>query len=162
MITALPTWVRYTAPLVLGLLIGWTANGWRLGAEADQLALGAEHERAEAFRWVIAEQQRSTARMAEADKKATEELNHAEQEAGRFRDCIDRGIGCGLRVKVIRTAAQCGNVPETSSTAVMGDRGGEWVELDPGSRQDHHALRFGIQRLETALRLCVDATQQTQ
>lgn len=148
------------AYIALGLitasfLSGWHANGWRLGERAAQLEAAAEHERAEAFRWVASEQKRSAATMAVADTQALLEVRREQEEADRLRDCITAGAGCGLRVKVTRAAAQCTDVPEASATPGMGDRASEWAELDAGSQQAYFALRDRIPRLEQALMLCV-------
>ncbi len=131
--------------LALSFGAGWIVNGWRHGAQA-------EHERAEAFRWVQSEQKRSAAAMAVADTQALAEVKREQEEADRLRGCIDRVAGCGLRVKVTRPAC----VPDPAAPAGVGDRSGEWAELDPGSRQDYFALRERLATAQNALRLCVN------
>ena len=133
--------------LALAFGAGWLSNGWRLGEQAAELRAAAEHERAEAARLVIAEQQRAAESMAEADRTALEKIH----ENDRLASCIAAGNGCGLRVKVARSAC----VPETAAPASVGDRGGEWAELDPGSRHDYLALRARLVTVEQALQLCV-------
>jgi len=141
--------------LALAFGAGWVSNGWRLGEQAAELQLAAEHERAEAFRWVQSEQKRSAAAMAVADTHALAEVRREQEEADRLRACIDRGDGCGLRVRIVRTPAKCENVPEAGAAAGVGDRGGEWAELDPAARTDYFALRGRLVAVEQALRLCV-------
>lgn len=141
--------------LALTFCAGWVGNGWRLGEQAAALQLAAEHERAEALRWVQFEQKRSAAAMAVADTEALVEVRREQEKADRLRACIDRGDGCGLRVRVVRAPAKCGNVPEAGAAAGVGDRGGEWAELDPASRADYFALRTRLVTVEKALRLCV-------
>lgn len=163
MIPAVPTWVKYVAPLALGLLVGWSANGWRLGEQiaqtetkAARAETAAEHERAEAFRWVAAEQNRSTEAMAEADRKATEEIAHAESETSRLERCIADGRGCGLRVRIVRSApAKCDGVPEAGAAAGVGDRSGEWAELSRGTALDILRLESAVRVAQEALKLCV-------
>lgn len=138
--------------LALSFGAGWLVNGWRHEAGAAALQTQAEHERAEAFRWAQSEQKRSAAAMAVADTQALAEVKREQEEADRLRGCIDRGAGCGLRVKVTRPAC----VPDPAAPAGVGDRGGEWAELDPGSRQDYFALRARLATAQNALRLCVN------
>lgn len=146
-----PSWlVTHGGALVLGLLVGWFTNDWRLGEQIALTEAAAEHERAEAFRWVAAEQTRSAAEMALADTNALMEVKRQNE---KLLDCIERGAGCGLRVKVVRSAA-C--VPEAGAAAGMGDRGGEWAELDADARRDYIALRARLPVVEQALKLCVD------
>lgn len=142
--------------LVLAFGMGWVSNGWRMGEQAAQLQTAAAHERAEAFRWVAAEQKRSAAEMAIADTNALTEVKREQEETDKLRDCIERGAGCGLRVKVVRPAAQCGNLPETGAAAGVGHRGGKWAELDADARRDYLALRSRLPVIEQALKLCVD------
>lgn len=135
---------------------GWVTNGWRLDERASSLQAVAEHERAEAFRWVVAEQKRSAAEMAIADTNALVEIRREQEKTDKLRDCIERGAGCGLRVKVVRPTAQCGNLPETGTAAGVGDRSGEWAELDAHARRDYLTLRSRLPVIEQALKLCVD------
>lgn len=159
-----PSWVvTHGGALVLGLVVGWFSNGWRLGEQIAQTdtrtaraETAAEHERAEAFRWVIAEQKRSAAEMAVADTNALIEVRREQEKTDKLRDCIERGTGCGLRVKIVRTPAQCGNLPETGAAAGVGDRGGEWAELDPATRRDYYTLREQLAVVQRAAKLCVD------
>lgn len=149
-----PSWlVTHGGALALGLLVGWFTNGWRLGEQIAQTEATAEHERAEAFRWVVAEQTRSAADMALADTNALIEVRREQEKIDQLRDCIERGAGCGLRVKVARPAA-C--VSEADTATGVGDRGGEWAELDRGTALRILRLESGIRVAEQALKLCVD------
>lgn len=141
--------------LALAFGAGWVSNGWRLGEQAAELQLAAEHERAEAFRWVQSEQKRSAAAMALADTQAMGEIKGAQEKTDQLLGCIERGDGCGLRVRVVRTPAKCGPVPETGTAAGVGDRGGEWAELDAATRSSYRALRQRLPVVEQALKLCV-------
>lgn len=152
-----PSWiVTHGGALVLGAAVSWWFTDLYHSNKAAQLQATAEHERAEAFRWVIAEQNRSAADMALADTNALIEVKREQEKTDELRDCIDRGAGCGLRVKVVRAAAQCGDVSETDAAAGVGDRGGEWAELDADARRDYLTLRARLPVVEQALRLCVD------
>lgn len=152
----------YAGAAALLFLAGWTANGWRLDEQIAETTAAAEHERAEAFRWVQSEQKRSAAAMAVEDARATGEIRDAQDETARLLNCIDRGDGCGLRVRIVRAPVKCGTMPEAGTTPGMGDRGGEWAELDPTARSSYRALRERLPIVEQALRLCVHAAQQSQ
>lgn len=151
-----PAWVvTHGTVLLLGAVSSWWFTDMAADAAASKLAAAAEHERAEAFRWVVSEQKRSAAAMAVEDARATGEIIHAKQETDRLLDCIERGAGCGLRIKVARAPAKCADVPEAGASAGVGDRGGEWAELDGVTRQDYRALRDALKTRDEALKLCV-------
>lgn len=153
----LPNWMlTHGGALLLGAAAGWWFTDLAADAAASKLQAATQHERAEAFRWVAAEQKRSVAEMAVADTQALAEVRREQEETDKLRDCIERGNGCGLRVKVVRAATQCGNMPETGTPAGVGDRGGEWAELDADARRDYLALRARLPIVEQALKLCVD------
>lgn len=133
---------------------GWLANGWRLGQDAAQLQALGEHERAEAFRYVAAEQTRNAQALAALDAAAQERLTHAETDLARFERCIAAGAGCGLRVKIRPAPA---SLPAPGAAACVGDRDGGAAELAADVGPDYRALRTGIVRLEEALRVCIAA-----
>lgn len=152
-----PSWVvTHGGAFIIGACASFWLTDLYHSNKAAQLQTTAEHERAEAFRWVIAEQKRSAAEMAVADTNALIEVRREQEKTDKLRDCIERGTGCGLRVKVVRPATQCGNMPEADTAARVGDRGGEWAELDADARRDYLALRARLPVVEQALRLCVD------
>lgn len=149
-----PSWlVTHGGAFIIGACAAFWFTDLYHSNKAAQLQAAAEHERAEAFRWVAAEQTRSAAEMALADTNALIEVRREQEKTDQLRDCIERGAGCGLRVKVVRPAA-C--VPEADTAAGVGDRGGEWAELDADARRDYLALRARLPVVEQALRLCVD------
>jgi hypothetical protein len=149
-----PSWVvTHGGAFIIGACAAFWFTDLYHGNKAAQLQATAEHERAEAFRWVAAEQTRSAADMALADTNALIEVKREQEKTDQLRDCIERSHGCGLRVKVVRGAA-C--VSETDTTAGVGDRGGEWAELDADARRDYLALRARLPVVEQALKLCVD------
>lgn len=153
----LPNWLMtHGAALLLGTVTGWWFTDLAADAAASKLQAAIQHERAEAFRWVAAEQKRSAAEMAVADTRALSEIRREQEKTDQLRDCIERGAGCGLRVKVVRTPARCGNLPEAGTAAGLGDRGGEWAELDPATRRDYYTLREQLAVVQRAAKLCVD------
>jgi hypothetical protein len=141
---------------------GWLANGWRLGEQIAEASMAAQQERAEAFRWVAAEQAKSAQSMAQADQAAQEKLTNAEQDLSRLERCIADGSGCGLRIKVRTAPAKCGGVSEAGATTGLGAGAVETAELDPSLGSDYRALRIGIVELEEALRLCVSQSMMPE
>lgn len=152
---ALPTWM-WSA--VAGAALAATVQGWRYDAQISRIESTLANERSEAMRWVQAEQERSAAIVAEADEQATGVVSNARKETEQLRDCIERGSGCGLRVKVVRSPANC--MSETGSSTGVGDGGSETAELDASARRAYYTLRERIPVLEQALKVCVSATQQ--
>lgn len=151
-----PAWiVTHGAALILGAAASWWFTDLAANAAASKLAAAAEHERAEAFRWVASEQKRSAAAMAVEDARATGEIKHAQEQTDRLLDCIDRGAGCGLRIKVARNPTKCGAVPEAGAAPSVGSGSGEWAELDEESQQAYFALRERLPIVEQALKVCV-------
>lgn len=146
--------------MAFGLLSSWWMTDTYHSSKASRLALAAGHERAEAFRWVASEQKRSAAAMAVADTEALAEVRGVQEEAKRLLGCIDSGHGCGLRVKVVRSPAKCGELPETASAPGMGSGSGEWAELDRAAQQAYFSIRERIPVIEQALRLCVSQWQK--
>lgn len=144
--------------LALGLLIAATVQSWRYEARISDAEAAADKARATAAQWVIDEQARSAAVVAAADEQATGVVSNARKETEQLRDCIERGSGCGLRVKVVRTPANC--VPEAGSPSGVGDGSSETAELDASSRRAYYTLRDRLPVLEQALKVCVSATQQ--
>lgn len=141
------------AAFALGLLVAATAQGWRHGEQIAQIEQAIETERSEAARLVIAEQERSAAQMAAADKKYTGELTDAKGKIVELERRVANGSS-GLRIAAKCPAAK--PVPEASTAASLGDRNGETAELDTNARPDYYALRRGIIELEAALLVCVE------
>ncbi|MNZ24095.1 Bacteriophage lysis protein [compost metagenome] len=137
---------RLVVAVLVGCLVGWQANGWRLTANYEgQLAAAAQE--AEAVRLAGEEKQRA------AEVAALQRIEDANREAARLERCVAAGAGCGLRVKTIR-------VPAGPATAGVGEGCSGEAELDPGARPDYFALRAGIVQLEQALKVCVNAPVQ--
>lgn len=146
-----PSWlITHGGAFIIGACAAFWFTDLYHSNKAAQLQATAEHERAEAFRWVAAEQTRSAADMALADTNALIEVKRQNE---KLLDCIERGAGCGLRVKVVRPAA-C--MPEADTATGVGDRGSEWAELDADARRDYLTLRARLPVVEQALKLCVD------
>lgn len=143
--------------LALGLLIAATVQSWRYEAQIADAEAAADKARAVAAQWVIDEQARSAAVVAAADEQATGVVSNARKETEQLRDCIERGSGCGLRVKVVRSPANC--VPEAGNPSGVGDGGSETAELDADARRAYYTLRDRLPVLEQALKVCVSAAQ---
>lgn len=140
---------------VAGAILAATVQGWRYDSRISATEAAADKARAVAADWVVGEMKRSAEVVAAADKEATKVITDARQETEQLRTCIDRGDGCGLRVKV----AKCPKMPDTGTTPSVGDGSGEYAELDASSRRAYYTLRERIPILENALKVCVRATQ---
>lgn len=145
----------YAAALLIGASSAWYVQGLRYSAQIAKAETAISAERAEAMRLILAEQGASTARMAAADKKHTEELTDAKGKIAALELRVANGTS-GLRV-----AARCPSakpVPEAGSVASVGSGDGESAELDGSSRPDYYALFEGILELEAALKICVEGS----
>lgn len=145
---------RYGAAFALGAAIAATAQGWRYGAEIARAESAISGERTEAMRLVLAEQESSAGRMAEADKKHTGELGDAKGKIADLERRVASGSS-GLRVKARCPAAK--PLPEAGRAPGVGGGGGESAELDANARPDYFAIQRGILELESALKVCVES-----
>ena len=131
----------YVKPILAGLALagafaaGWTAQGWRADAALSQLRqdhagvlAGIATKAQAAADAVRAYEQRAAQALAAADKKSTEELNHAKAETQRLRDCVRAGT-CGVRI-VTRYVDQPGGA--RTSDAAAGGVGDDAITLDAG------------------------------
>lgn len=144
--------------LAIGAVLTFAVQGWRHDAEISRINAEAEKARATAAAWVIGEMDRSARVVAEADKNAIRTVSDANKETDRLRDCIDRGDGCGLRVKVVRAAC----LPAADQSAGMDNRDSESAELGADARRAYFTLRQRIPVIEQALKVCISATQQAE
>ena len=143
----------YVKPILAGIALafsfgsGWMAQGWRADAALAQLRRNhagvladiATKTRATADAVRAYERQTGLA-LAAADKKSTEELNHAKAETQRLRDCVRAGT-CGVRI-VTRYADQPGGAgPSDAATGGVGD---DSITLDAGISESVFDLRDAI------------------
>lgn len=141
------------AALAVAVATGWTANGWRLG----------EQMQAERNEWAQAEKARIDTARIEADnraldtwaedQRAQQEITQHETKLSELERCIAAGRGCGLRIRVAKPAT-CMPTGEASG---VGTGTVETAELDESARPAYRALRTGIVRLESALKVCLAA-----
>jgi hypothetical protein len=142
------------AAVALAFAAGWASNGWRLGEQMQQ-------ERSE---WAKTEKAHTDKERADADARALElwaadqhaqkEITEHETKLSELERCIANGRGCGLRVRITKPAA-CLSTGEASG---VGAGAVETAELDESARPAYRALRTGIVRLESALRVCISGT----
>lgn len=151
-------WVAFgTALLVVSVAFsaGWAAGGRAGAADAAEGRREAAEARREMAEATVAERVRSEALRAQIETETWVEMESAKQEAEQLRGCIDRGHGCGLRIKV--AAPACPDVPAPGAPAGVGNGGGKWAELDTDARLTYFALRDRVETVEAALRMCVGA-----
>ena len=144
---------RYGATFLSGLVLAATAQGWRYDAKIAGMQRIAEHERAESFRLVQAEQSRAIKAMADADAKYSKEVSDATAKTEDLLRCIESGSGCGLRIKTKPAPSMPGAGPSSG----VGQGGGGYSDLDPSLGSAYRALRLEIARKEAALKMCVAA-----
>ena len=142
------------AAAAIAFASGWASNGWRLGEQMQQ----------ELNEWAKAEKARTDKERADADARALElwaadqhaQKENTEHEAklSELERCIAAGRGCGLRVRIAKPTA-CLSTGEASG---VGTGSGESAELDESARPAYRALRTGIVRLESALKVCISGT----
>jgi len=133
---------RLGAPalVVAAFFGGWTVNGWRLdarGADAAQAATVA-------LQTSVRQREALALKLSQANDAALSELQGAQSETNKLRDCLRAGT-CGLRV-----AAQC---PEATAASAGLDIGAA-AELTPNAGRAYFALRDGIDRASSQLSAC--------
>lgn len=139
-----PGWALWLA-LIGGFSGGWAANGWRLEAQYADAASKVAKEAKDALTAAMTERDELAKKLTETNDAALAELQGAQNETNRLRDCLRAGT-CGLRV-----AAKC---PEGSGTPGASVDINAGAELAESARQSYFALRDGIDRASAQLSAC--------
>lgn len=145
--------VAVAALMALSAGAAWKWQAYRYEAKIAKAETAISTERTEAMRLILAEQESSHRRMAEADKKATQELSDADL---KITDLEQRVAAGPARLYVAAKCPTNKQLPEAGATPGLGGGGGERAELDPAFRPSYFALRRGIVKLEAALDACVN------
>ncbi|WP_222127498.1 lysis protein [Pseudomonas oryzihabitans] len=140
--------------LAVGVGIGWSLNGWRLSGQvadaktetanartAHQADLAAiSNAAAQQVREALAKQQDAQQKIADLDRKHTEEMQNAKDENDRLRGDVADGR---RRLQLKASCPAIGsNLPNATSTASLGDGAG--ARLDEAAERDYWSLRSGI------------------
>ena len=135
--------------LVVAFVGGWTVNGWRGAAAADEKALQDLKTATDAR--TLAEGQRDAlaARLRASDDLHAAKLQEAQDETNRLRDRVSAGPA---RLLVAAKCPAAPNLPEAASAP--GVDSGTRAELDPEARSAYFALRDGINAVEGKLAAC--------
>lgn len=150
--------IRFAALVLVGIGIGWTANGWRLGEDiAGKERAWAEERTTAATAALQADKQNREREQVLADAIAmidadhTWEMRKAHEENDRLRGAVDAGA---VRLRV---AARCPD-PDAAGlprpAAGAGVDHGTGAELDPAARPAYFALRGGLNRKKAQLAAC--------
>jgi prophage endopeptidase len=149
--------------LTVGAGIGWSLNGWRLSGQVATAKTETANERtahqadlatisnaaAQQVREALAKQQEAQQKVADLDRKHTEELTNANAENDRLR----ARLATGGRVRVAGSCpAATGAVPATGTSAsatLMDDAGA--VELAPAAGRNVLDIRAGVLADQAAL-----------
>jgi prophage endopeptidase len=152
--------------LAVGISIGWSLNGWRLSGQVADAKTETANERtahqadlaaisnaaAQQVREALAKQQDAQQKVADLDRKHTEEMQNAKDENDRLRGDVADGR------RRLRLQASCpssgGNVPSATGTAGLGDGAGP--RFDDAAERDYWRLRDRI----TTARNQIAALQQ--
>lgn len=147
-------WVAAVVLLAIGIGIGWSLNGWRLSGQVADAKTETANERtahqadltvisnaaAQQVREALAKQQDAQQKVADLDRKHTEELKNAKDENDRLRGDVADGR---LRLQLKASCpASGGNMPITASATGLGD--GTGPRLDGAAERDYWRLRDGI------------------
>ena len=127
--------------LLASFWCGWLVNGWRMDAEALEVA----EQAAEALRERTAERDALADRLRAANDQHAAKLKGSQDETNRLRDCLRSGT-CGLRI-----GARC---PASETPAAAGMDHGARAELDRSAESAYFALRDGIDRASAQLEAC--------
>jgi len=154
---ALSGWRGYAAAALVGAVLGWGVQGWRLGERlannrADQAEKVADGQRQ--AREILERRHAAVANIneknARAEWAAYGGMRNAQVQDDRLRADVDAGR------KWLHVTAACpaagGGVPDPGAGTGMGN--GARAELDPAARSDYFALRAGIQQVTAQLAAC--------
>lgn len=134
------TWLallKRLAPVLIGIAIGASVNGWRLSSEFNAQLAQAAQEAEKAVLAAMAEADAQKAALAKLDAKYTQELNDAQAEIDRLTDDLAAGR------KRLRLNAVC----EESTTAGTGKPDAAGPRLNDSAERDYLRLR---ERISTA------------
>ena len=136
-----------------GALVAGTAQSWRYGEKIASAESAIDSERTEAMRFVLAEQEISDNKMVAADTTHSVEVAKNETKITE----LDRGLANGTRG--LRVATKCPStisLPKTNTLTSVGGPDIQGSELADFARPDYLALLRGIDKLEAALKVCVE------
>jgi len=136
--------------LVLGFSAGWGVNGWRLDAKYSHEAEARAQAAAKQLATLTADRDAKAAALTVANDRHMKELQGAQNETNRLRDCLRSGT-CGLRI-----AATCSPAQTPGATAAPSVDSGAGAELAETARRAYFALRDGIDRAGSQLAACQD------
>jgi len=148
---------RYLAVLVIGLLIGWFVNGWRLEAGYNGQLAEQRAEDLTNYSRQVALYKTSL----ERSEVSRSDLNQRLMEKEHEISSLSARVASGTERLSVR--ARCPRMPTTEANA--GGVEAVTTELDSSARPAYFALRSGIERTEALLKFCqteLEARSDTQ
>lgn len=148
------------AAIAVGVVAASFCAGWFVnGAIKDSKIAGIVSDHALALQSAtddVLKAERSAAKkLANLDAEHQKELSDAEVKINE----LERSVAVGPKRLYIAAKCPASKPMSTAATATGVDSGAiERPELDSAARPDYFAVRRGIIKLESALKLCVDAS----
>lgn len=127
--------LKRLAPVLIGIAIGASVNGWRLSSEFNAERAQIEREAKESVQAAMAQAEAKKAELAKLDAKYTQELSDAQAEIDRLTDDLAAGR------KRLRLNAVC------EPAAGPGESDAAAPRLNDSAKRDYLRLR---ERISTA------------
>jgi prophage endopeptidase len=138
-------------------VIGWTIQGWRLGAKISDL----KTDHSELLRRITTESNAAlqAANDDVARKQATIrdlDLERIKRNQAHETEINNLRIAVGTGARRLRVRATCPNTQVPTATGGAAGTAAAAPELDPSARQDYYGLRERILQTESTLTACQD------
>lgn len=144
----MPDVTRYLAVAAIAFFLGWTAQGWRVGARIADNAADQAEARAQSSETARAVERDLAQGFALRDRLLAERRKSDDEE----NDTLRAGVDSGAVRLYVRAVCPAAGLP--GSAADPGGGAGTPAELDPAARPDYHALRAGLKKTEAVLAAC--------
>lgn len=141
-------WKTGVVALLVGTAIGWTVNGWRLGASIAKREAEISDAKTRASEQARTIENTLQAALVETLDTLDAERTKAREEVSRLRADVDSGA---VRLRV---AGRCPAAGLPANPLVPGRTDPAAPELDTAARPAYFALRSGLTDTEKTLAAC--------